>query len=102
MAKKSVLERNAKRAKLIEQYADRRAELKEKIKDRNLSLAERFKFAQKLDKLPVDGSKIRYRNRCALTGRGRGYVHKSLGISRIKLRELVGKGQIPGVRKASW
>lgn len=102
MAKKSVIERNLKRAHMIEQYAVRRAELKAKIKDPNLSLQERFSLAQKLDKLPVDGSKIRYRNRCALTGRGRGVVHKSLGISRIMLRELVGKGQVPGVRKASW
>ncbi len=102
MAKKSVIQRNLRRAQMIEQYASRRAELKAKIKDASLSLQERFTLAQKLDKLPVDGSKVRYRNRCALTGRGRGVVHKSLGISRICLRELVGKGQVPGVRKASW
>jgi len=102
MAKTSVIQRNLRRARLIEQYADRRALLKAQIKNPSLSLQERFTLAQKLDKLPVDGSKARYRNRCALTGRGRGVVHKSLGISRIMLRTLVGKGQVPGVRKASW
>lgn len=102
MAKKSVIERNLRRANLIDQHREKRAVLKAKIKDSTLSLLERFKYMQKLDSLPVDGSKVRYRKRCALTGRGRGKVHKSLGISRIMLRELVAKGQVAGVRKASW
>jgi len=102
MAKTSVLQRNLKREKMMENHAAKRAELKAKIKDSSLSLQERFTLAQKLDSLPRDGSKVRYRNRCVLTGRGRGFSHKSLGISRIMLRELVAKGQVPGVRKASW
>lgn len=102
MAKKSVLERNLRRSKMIEQYAVKRAALKAKIRDPKLSLQERFTYAQKLASLPVDGSAVRYKNRCVLTGRARGYVHKSLKISRIMCRELVAKGQIPGVRKASW
>lgn len=102
MAKKSLIERNLRREKMIEKYASKRQELKAKIKDANLSLQERFALAQKLDAMPLDGSKVRYRNRCLLTGRGRGLVHKSLGISRIMLRDLVSKGQVPGVRKASW
>lgn len=102
MAKKSVIQRNLRREILIERFTDKRAALKAKIKDANLSLQERFTLAQKLAALPVDGSKVRYRNRCALTGRGRGVVHKTLGISRIMLRSLVAKGQVPGVRKASW
>jgi small subunit ribosomal protein S14 len=87
---------------LIDQYAQKRAELKAKVKDSNLTLLERFKYMQKLDSLPSDSSKVRYRKRCALTGRARGKVHKSLGISRIMLRELVAKGQVAGIRKASW
>lgn len=102
MAKKSVLQRNLKREIMIQKYAEKRAVLKVKIKDKNLTLQERFSLAQKLDALPVDGSKVRYRNRCSLTGRGRGLVHKSLGISRIMLRNLVAKGQVAGVKKASW
>lgn len=102
MAKKSVIQRNLRREAMIEKFATKRADLKAKIKDSNLSLQERFTFAQKLAALPVDGSKVRYRNRCALTGRGRGVVHHSLGISRIMLRSLVAKGQVPGVKKASW
>jgi len=102
MAKKALIERNLRREKLIEKFAQKRQELKAQIKNSDLSLQERFSLAQKLDAMPVDGSKVRYRNRCSLTGRGRGVVHKSLGISRIMLRELMSKGQVPGVRKASW
>ncbi len=102
MAKKSVLERNDKRQKMIKASKEKRAALKKQIKDPNLTLQERFSLAQKLDALPVDGSSIRYRNRCFMTGRGRGMVHKSLGISRIMLRELVAKGQVSGIKKASW
>lgn len=102
MAKKALIERNLRREKMIEKFAQKRQELKTQIKNPNLSLQERFTLAQKLDSLPVDGSKIRYRNRCLLTGRGRGVVHKTLGISRIMLRNLMSKGQVPGVKKASW
>jgi len=102
MAKKSVLERNEKRLNLIELNHEKRQELKKKIKDASLTPQERFLLAQKLDSMPIDGSYIRYRKRCFLTGRGRGLAHRSLGISRIELRRLVGKGYIPGFGKASW
>lgn len=102
MARKALIERNTRRAKMVEQHAQKRKELKIQIKNPELSLQERFSFAQKLDAMPIDGSKVRYRNRCSLTGRGRGLVHKTLGISRIMLRELMSKGQVPGVKKASW
>lgn len=89
MAKLSVIVRQRKREKLVKKYADKRAQLK---KDGNF-LA--------LDKLPKDSSKVRLRNRCAFTGRGRGFVRK-WGISRIKFRELALEGKLPGVIKASW
>lgn len=101
MAKVSAFEKNAKRARLIKKYAAKRAELKKQIKDKNISDEERFALTMKLGKLPRNSMKIRYRNRCALTGRPRGN-YRIFGISRIVLRELAGNGQIPGVTKSSW
>ena len=89
MAKKSVEARQRKRERLVKQYAEKRKELKE---------AGEWGL---LNKLPKNSSKVRLRNRCALTGRGRGYV-RLFGISRIKFRDLATDGKIPGVTKASW
>lgn len=89
MAKLSVVVRQRKREELVKKYAKKREELK-KIGN---FLA--------LDKLPKDSSAVRLRNRCALTGRGRGYIRK-FGLSRIKFRELASQGKLPGVVKASW
>jgi len=89
MAKKSVEARQRKRERLVKQYATKRAELKE---------AGEWSL---LDKLPKNSSKIRLRNRCALTGRGRGFI-RQYGISRIKFRDLASEGKIPGVTKSSW
>lgn len=89
MAKLSIVVRQRKREKLVEKYQAKRAELK-KNKD---YLA--------LDKLPKNASPVRLRNRCALTGRGRGYL-SHFGLSRIKFRELASVGKIPGIVKASW
>jgi small subunit ribosomal protein S14 len=89
MAKKSVEARQRKRERLVKQFAEKRKELK---------AAGEW---QLLDKLPKNSSKVRLRNRCALTGRGRGYV-RMFGISRIKFRDLASDGKIPGVTKASW
>lgn len=89
MAKKSVEARQRKRERLVKQYAEKRAALKE---------AGEWSL---LDKLPKNSSKIRLRNRCALTGRGRGYI-RQFGISRIKFRDLASEGKIPGVTKSSW
>ena len=89
MAKKSVEARQRKRERLVKQYAEKRAALKE---------AGEWSL---LDKLPKNSSKVRLRNRCALTGRGRGFI-RQYGISRIKFRDLVSDGKIPGVTKSSW
>lgn len=101
MAKKSAVEKNKKRRKLVDQYAEKRAELKAMAKDQSLPPEERFKARLKLNELPKNSSKIRIRNRCAVTGRPRGYYRK-FGISRIALRDLGSRGQLPGVVKSSW
>jgi len=99
MCKTSVTNRNEKRKLLAERHFLKRKELKEKIADPNISFVEKIALIQKLDNMPVDSSAVRYRNRCNLTGRPRGYDRK-LGICRIKMRELI--QQIPGMKKASW
>ncbi|MBP9827180.1 30S ribosomal protein S14 [Candidatus Saccharibacteria bacterium] len=89
MARKALIEREIKRAKLAQKYAVRRAEMK---------AAGDF---EGLAKLPRNSNPIRTRNRCEMTGRSRGYIRK-FGLSRITFREYASKGQIPGVRKSSW
>lgn len=89
MAKKSVEARQRKREKLVKKLAEKRETLK---------AAGEWAL---LDKLPKNSSKVRLRNRCALTGRGRGYI-RLFGISRIKFRDLATEGKIPGVTKSSW
>ncbi len=101
MAKKSMVARDVKRNRIVLKYAARRAEIKRKIKDPKTSDEERFEATIALQKMPRNASPSRKRNRCALTGRPRGYYRK-FGLSRNKLRELVMKGEIPGVVKASW
>ena len=101
MAKKSAIERNRKRQSLVARYAARRAKLKAVIRDMSLPAEERFTAGLKLAKLPRNSSPSRVRNRCALTGRPRGYYRK-LKLSRIELRELASAGQIPGMVKSSW
>jgi len=101
MAKRISIEKNKTRRKLTARYAVRRAVLKRLIMDRNTPAEERFRAVVKLAEMPRNGAKIRIRNRCALTGRARGY-HRKFGLSRLMLRELASKGQIPGVTKASW
>ncbi|EPX84239.1 SSU ribosomal protein S14P [Rubellimicrobium thermophilum DSM 16684] len=101
MAKKSMIERERKRQKLVDQYAARRAELKARAKDKSLSVEERFKATLKLAELPRNSSPTRLRNRCQLTGRPRAYYRK-LKISRIMLRQLGSNGEIPGLVKSSW
>lgn len=101
MAKKSSIEKNKRRRRLVDQYAEKRAMLKAMAKDQTLPPEDRFKARLKLNELPKNSSKIRVRNRCAVTGRPRGYYRK-FGVSRIALRELGSKGQLPGVVKSSW
>jgi small subunit ribosomal protein S14 len=101
MAKKSMILRDVKRKKLTDKYAKKRAELKAAIVNMKLPDEERQKAVLQLQKLPRDSSKTRVRNRCGLTGRPRGYYRK-FGLGRNKLRELMMRGEVPGVVKASW
>ena len=101
MAKKSMVEREVKRQKLVKQYAGRRAALKAIIEDQSRPMEERFKARLKLAKLPRNSSPVRMHNRCQLTGRPHAYYRK-LKISRIALRDLGSMGQIPGLVKSSW
>lgn len=101
MAKKSSIEKNNRRRRLVLQYAKRRAKLKVVANDESVPQEERFAARLKLAKLPRNSSATRVRNRCEITGRPRGNYRK-LRLCRIKLRELASSGQIPGMIKASW
>ena len=101
MAKKSMIQRELKRAKLVAKYADKRAALKATIRDVNSTDAERAAAQAKLNALPRDSSPSRQRNRCSVTGRPHG-VYRKFGLGRNKLRESAMKGEIPGLTKASW
>ena len=101
MAKKSMVEREKKRQKLVDQYATKRASLKAIAADESKPMEERFKARLKLAKLPRNSSATRLHNRCQLTGRPHAYYRK-LKVSRIMLRELGSNGQIPGLVKSSW
>lgn len=101
MAKKSSVEKNNRRKKMIDRDSLKRAALKEIIYNKSTSQQERFSAVMKLAELPRNGAKTRYRNRCELSGRARGY-YRHFNLSRIWLRELASKGELPGVIKASW
>jgi len=101
MAKKSAIEKNNKRRKMVAKYADRRATLKAMISDKTTTLEERFKAQLLLNELPRDASPSRVRNRCEVTGRPRAFYRK-LKMSRIQLRELGNRGFVPGMVKSSW
>ena len=101
MAKKSMVNREVKRQKAVRKYAAKRAELKALIKDPNLSDEDRMNAVERLQQLPRDASPTRIRNRCRLTGRPHGFYRK-FGLARNKLREATMRGDIPGLRKASW
>ena len=89
MARKSLIAREAKRRKVVEKYAAIRKEMKEN------------NDYEGLQKLPKNASPVRLKNRCTMTGRSRGYYRK-FGISRLVFREMALKGEIPGIKKASW
>ncbi|MBX3702404.1 MAG: 30S ribosomal protein S14 [Steroidobacteraceae bacterium] len=101
MAKTSMIEREKRRAKKVKKFAARRAELKEQVRDPKASPEDRMAAIEKLQKLPRDASPIRQRSRCAITGRSRGNYSK-FGLGRVKLREATMRGDVPGLRKASW
>ena len=101
MAKSSMKARENKRAKLVAKYAEKRQALKAIISDVNSSEEDRWDAVIKLQSLPRDSSSARQRNRCAITGRPHGFLRK-FGLSRIKLRETMMRGEVPGLKKASW
>ncbi len=101
MAKKSAVEKNQTRRRMVARDAAKRAELRAIARDRSREPEERFEATLALAKLPRNGARTRVRNRCSLTGRPRGF-HRKFGLSRIALRELGSTGQIPGLVKASW
>jgi len=101
MAKTCMINRDIKRAKLAKQYATKRAALKKVLNSQTASYDEKMEASTKLQKLPRDSSPSRERNRCALTGRSRG-VYRKFGLGRNKLREATMRGDVPGLRKASW
>ncbi len=101
MAKKSAIEKNEKVRRLARKYASKRKRLKAMATDKSLPGEERFAARLKLAALPRNSAPSRIRNRCGVTGRPRGYYRK-LRMSRIALRELASKGQIPGMVKSSW
>lgn len=101
MAKQSMKAREVKRAKLVSKFAEKRAALKATISNVNTSDEDRWSAVLQLQTLPRDSSPVRKRNRCNVTGRPHGYLRK-FGMSRIKVREHMMRGEIPGLKKASW
>ena len=101
MSKVSLIERNKKRIKMSKSLGSKRQKLLDVARDRNAKPEDIFEANLKLAKLPRNSSVVRVRNRCALSGRPRGYYRK-FDISRIALRELASEGKLPGVRKSSW
>ncbi len=101
MAKKSLIERDRKRRRLAKKHGGRRARLKEIASDRSLPAEDRFAARLALAQLPRNSSPTRVRNRCALSGRPRGFYRK-LRLSRIALRDLASQGLLPGMVKSSW
>ena len=101
MAKVSMVNREKRRAKLVAKYSKKRAALKEIISNPEVSFDERQEAMFQLQKLPRDSSPVRQRNRCAISGRPRGFYRK-FGLGRNKLREAAMRGDVPGLRKASW
>lgn len=96
-----MIEREMKRAKLASKYANKRAALKAIIKNPESTFEERMEAGEKLQKLPRNASPVRGHNRCRVTGRPHGYYRK-FGLGRNKLREHTMRGDVPGLRKASW
>jgi small subunit ribosomal protein S14 len=101
MAKTSKIAKNKRRKVLVDRYAERRAELVRVIKDPEASYDEKRDAYAAIAKMPRDASATRYRNRCAVSGRPRGYF-RQFGLSRIAVRDMAHNGELPGIRKASW
>ncbi len=101
MAKKSAIEKNDRRVALVRRLANKRAQLKAIARDKSLPMEDRFDAQLKLAKMPRNSAPARVRNRCELSGRPRG-VYRKFKLSRIALRDLAARGQVPGMVKSSW
>ncbi len=101
MAKKSQVLRDLRRKKLIKKYADKRAVLRKILNDHNASIDEKLEAQEQFAKLPRNSCSTRLNRRCEVSGRSHAYYRK-FGVSRIALRDLALRGQLPGVRKSSW
>ncbi len=101
MAKLALINRDAKRRAMVKKYAKKREALEAIMNNPKVSDEDRFAARQKIQQLPRNANPTRVRNRCALTGRPRGYFRK-FGLGRNKLREFAMRGEIPGIVKASW
>ncbi len=101
MAKKSQILRDKRRKGLIEKYAERRAELRKRLNSREVSIEEKLQIQEEFAKLPRNSCPTRLNRRCEISGRSRSYYRK-FGVSRIALRDLALRGQLPGMRKSSW
>jgi small subunit ribosomal protein S14 len=101
MAKTNMVEREKRRERTVKKYAVKRAQLKEIIRSPKSSPEQRVAAQGALQIQPRDASKSRHRNRCQITGRSRG-VYRKFGLSRVKIREVAMRGEIPGLGKASW
>lgn len=101
MAKKSMVNRETKRARTVQKFAAKRAELKKRMLDQGISAEERDEAARKFHAMPRDASPVRMVKRCSITGRPHG-VYRKFGLGRNKLREAAMRGDIPGLVKASW
>ncbi len=101
MAKRSQVLRDKRRKVLIEKYAERRAELRKRLNDREVSIEEKLQIQEEFAKLPRNSCPTRLNRRCEISGRSRSYYRK-FALSRIALRDLALRGQLPGMRKSSW
>ena len=101
MAKTNMVEREKRRERIVKKHAQKRAQLKEIIRSPKSSPEQRVAAQAALQTQPRDASKSRHRNRCQITGRSRG-VYRKFGLSRVKIREVAMRGEIPGLGKASW
>ena len=101
MARKAMISKEIQRMEVVQRYRLKRAELRKILKSQSVSQVEKMEAREKMDCLPRRSMGVRVVNRCQITGRSRGYIRK-FQMSRIAFRELVGRGMIPGVTKASW
>jgi small subunit ribosomal protein S14 len=101
LAKTSQVLRDQRRAKLIDKYRERRAELRSRLKDPSVSVEEKFEIQSQFAKLPRNSCPTRLTRRCRVSGRARA-VYRKFGLSRIALREMTLRGELPGMRKSSW